>query len=204
MYEKIYTTILLLGMAISMSASFHLTIEKWVEDDLVSIDVTKDTTIIVTEYEYDEDLEEATMGVEGVMYSDESQQITVSITRSAEGIFDQFCAAGNCVPGNSELTQELEFTIGSMASMRRWFTHYTVYEAGTETIVYSFNDGINPALTLTVKYSYMDEDTAVDNVVVLPTNNIIYNLLGQRMPTTNWEDLSAGIYIINGKKYIKQ
>ena len=202
--KKIYTTILLLGMAISMSASFHLTIEKWVEDDLVSIDVTKDTTIIVTEYEYDEDLEEATMGVEGVMYSDESQQITVSITRSAEGIFDQFCAAGNCVPGNSELTQELEFTIGSMASMRRWFTHYTVYEAGTETIVYSFNDGINPALTLTVKYSYMDENTAVDNVVVLPTNNIIYNLLGQRMPTTNWEDLSAGIYIINGKKYIKQ
>ena len=202
--KKIYTTILLLGMAISMSASFHLTIEKWVEDDLVSIDVTKDTTIIVTEYEYDEDLEEATMGVEGVMYSDESQQITVSITRSAEGIFDQCCAAGNCVPGNSELTQELEFTIGSMASMRRWFTHYTVYEAGTETIVYSFNDGINPALTLTVKYSYMDEDTAVDNVVVLPTNNIIYNLLGQRMPTTNWEDLSAGIYIINGKKYIKQ
>lgn len=202
--KKIYSTILLLGMAISMSASFHLTIEKWVEDDLVSIDVTKDTTIIVTEYEYDEDLEEATMGVEGVMYSDESQQITVSITRSAEGIFDQFCAAGNCVPGNSELTQELEFTIGSMASMRRWFTHYTVYEAGTETIVYSFNDGINPALTLTVKYSYMDEDTAVDNVVVLPTNNIIYNLLGQRMPTTNWEDLSAGIYIINGKKYIKQ
>lgn len=191
-------------MTISMSASFHLTIEKWVEDDLVSIDVTKDTTIIVTEYEYDEDLEEATMGVEGVMYSDESQQITVSITRSAEGIFDQFCAAGNCVPGNSELTQELEFTIGSMASMRRWFTHYTVYEAGTETIVYTFNDGINPALTLTVKYSYMDEDTAVDNVVVLPTNNIIYNLLGQRMPTTNWEDLSAGIYIINGKKYIKQ
>ena len=202
--KKIYTTILLVGMTISMSASFHLTIEKWVEDDLVSIDVTKDTTIIVTEYEYDEDLEEATMGVEGVMYSDESQQITVSITRSAEGIFDQFCAAGNCVPGNSELTQELEFTIGSMASMRSWFTHYTVYEAGTETIVYSFNDGINPALTLTVKYSYMDEDTAVDNVVVLPTNNIIYNLLGQRMPTTNWEDLSAGIYIINGKKYIKQ
>ncbi len=203
--KKFYTTILLLGMAISMSASFHLTIEKWVEDDLVSIDVTKDTTIIVTEYEYDEDLEEATMGVEGVMYSDESQQITVSITRSAEGIFDQFCAAGNCVPGNSELTQELEFTIDTQCTdMRRWFTHYTVDEAGTETIVYSFNDGINPALTLTVKYSYMDEDTAVDNVVVLPTNNIIYNLLGQRMPTTNWEDLSAGIYIINGKKYIKQ
>lgn len=202
--KKIFTTILLLCMAISMSASFHLTIEKWVEDDLVSIDVTKDTTIVVSEYEYDEDLEEATMGVEGVMYSDDTQDITVSITRSATGIFDQFCAAGNCVPGNSELTQELNFTVGTLSSMRRWFTHYTVYEAGTETIAYTFNDGINPTLTLTVKYSYLDEDTAVEDVVVRPTDNAIYNLLGQRMPTTNWEDLSAGIYIINGKKYIKK
>ena len=202
--KKIYTTILLLGLAISMSASFHLTIEKWVEDDLVSTDVTKDTTIIVSEYEYDEDLEEATMGVEGVMYSDDTQNITVSITRSATGIFDQFCAAGNCVPGNSELTQELNFTVGTLSSMRRWFTHYTVYEAGTETIAYTFDDGINPTLTLTVKYSYKDENTAVEDVVVRPTDNAIYNLLGQRMPTNELSELPAGIYIVNGKKIIKQ
>jgi hypothetical protein len=202
--KKIYTTILLLGMAISMSASFHLTIEKWVEDDLVSTDITKDTTIVVSEYEYDEDLEEATMGVEGVMYSDDTQDITVSITRSATGIFDQFCAAGNCVPGNSELTQELNFTVGTLSSMRRWFTHYTVYEAGTETIAYTFDDGINPTLTLTVKYSYNDEDTAVEDVVVRPTDNAIYNLLGQRMPTNELSELPAGIYIVNGKKIIKQ
>lgn len=202
--KKIYTTILLLGMAISMSASFHLTIEKWVEDDLVSTDVTKDTTIVVSEYEYDEDLEEATMGVEGVMYSDDTQDITVSITRSATGIFDQFCAAGNCVPGNSELTQELNFTVGTLSSMRRWFTHYTVYEAGTETIAYTFDDGINPTLTLTVKYSYNDENTAVEDVVVRPTDNAIYNLLGQRMPTNELNELPAGIYIVNGKKIIKQ
>ena len=202
--KKIYTTILLLGMAISMSASFHLTIEKWVEDDLVSTDVTKDTTIVVSEYEYDEDLEEATMGVEGVMYSDDTENITVSITRSATGIFDQFCAAGNCVPGNSELTQELNFTVGTLSSMRRWFTHYTVYEAGTETIAYTFDDGINPTLTLTVKYSYNDENTAVEDVVVRPTDNAIYNLLGQRMPTNELSELPAGIYIVNGKKIIKQ
>ena len=191
-------------MAISMSASFHLTIEKWVEDDLVSTDVTKDTTIVVSEYEYDEDLEEATMGVEGVMYSDETENITVSITRSATGIFDQFCAAGNCVPGNSELTQELNFTVGTLSSMRRWFTHYTVYEAGTETIAYTFDDGINPTLTLTVKYSYNDENTAVEDVLVRPTDNAIYNLLGQRMPTNELNELPAGIYIVNGKKIIKQ
>lgn len=202
--KKIYTTILLLGMAISMSASFHLTIEKWVEDDLVSTDVTKDTTIVVSEYEYDEDLEEATMGVEGVMYSDETENITVSITRSATGIFDQFCAAGNCIPGNSELTQELNFTVGTLSSMRRWFTHYTVYEAGTETIAYTFDDGINPTLTLTVKYSYNDENTAVEDVLVRPTDNAIYNLLGQRMPTNELNELPAGIYIVNGKKIIKQ
>lgn len=202
--KKIYTTILLLGLAISMSASFHLTIEKWVEDDLVSTDITKDTTIVVSEYEYDEDLEEATMGVEGVMYSDDTQDITVSITRSATGIFDQFCAAGNCVPGNSELTQELNFTVGTLSSMRRWFTHYTVYEAGTETIAYTFDDGINPTLTLTVKYSYNDENTAVEDVVVRPTDNAIYNLLGQRMPTNELNELPAGIYIVNGKKIIKQ
>lgn len=202
--KKIYTTILLLGMAISMSASFHLTIEKWVEDDLVSTDITKDTTIVVSEYEYDEDLEEATMGVEGVMYSDDTEKITVSITRSATGIFDQFCAAGNCVPGNSELTQELNFTVGTLSSMRRWFTHYTVYEAGTETIAYTFDDGINPTLTLTVKYSYNDENTAVEDVVVRPTDNAIYNLLGQRMPTNELSELPAGIYIVNGKKIIKQ
>lgn len=202
--KKIYTTILLLGMAISMSASFHLTIEKWVEDDLVSTDITKDTTIVVSEYEYDEDLEEATMGVEGVMYSDDTENITVSITRSATGIFDQFCAAGNCVPGNSELTQELNFTVGTLSSMRRWFTHYTVYEAGTETIAYTFDDGINPTLTLTVKYSYKDENTAVEDVVVRPTDNAIYNLLGQRMPTNELSELPAGIYIVNGKKIIKQ
>ena len=202
--KKIYTTILLLGMAISMSASFHLTIEKWVEDDLVSTDVTKDTTIVVSEYEYDEYLEEATMGVEGVMYSDETENITVSITRSATGIFDQFCAAGNCVPGNSELTQELNFTVGTLSSMRRWFTHYTVYEAGTETIAYTFDDGINPTLTLTVKYSYKDENTAVEDVLVRPTDNAIYNLLGQRMPTNELNELPAGIYIVNGKKIIKQ
>ena len=202
--KKIYTTIFLLGLAISMSASFHLTIEKWVEDDLVSTDITKDTTIVVSEYEYDEDLEEATMGVEGVMYSDDTQDITVSITRSATGIFDQFCAAGNCVPGNSELTQELNFTVGTLSSMRRWFTHYTVYEAGTETIAYTFDDGINPTLTLTVKYSYNDENTAVEDVVVRPTDNAIYNLLGQRMPTNELSELPAGIYIVNGKKIIKQ
>ena len=152
--KKIYSTFLLLCIAVAMNASLHLTFEKWVGDDLVTTQITKDTTIVVTDYEYDEDLEEATMGVEGVMYSDESANITVTITRSATGIIDQFCAAGNCIPGNGELTQEATFNIGSLESMRRWFTHYTPLAAGKQTIAYLFNDSTNPTITLTVEYAY--------------------------------------------------
>jgi hypothetical protein len=36
------------------------------------------------------------------------------------------------------------------------------------------------------------------------TQGVIYNLLGQRMPNNTLSELPKGIYIINGKKYIKQ
>lgn len=202
--KKIFTTFFVFSIALAMQASFHLTLEKWVEDDLVTTNITKDTTIVVTEYEYDEDLEEALMEVRGQLYSDESQNITVTITRKNTGIIDQFCAAGNCVPGNGELTQVCEFTVGTADFQRSWFTHYTPIEPSTEVIVYTFNDGVNPTIKLTVRYSYEDDETAVEEVIARPNDNIIYNLLGQRMPTTNWEKVSVGIYIINGKKYIKK
>lgn len=202
--KKIFTSFFVLFAALSLQAALHLTVYQVIDDEEVTTEITQNTTLRITEYEWDEDLEEALMEVRGQLYSDESQNITVTITRQSTGIIDQFCAAGNCVPGNGELSQVCEFTIGSLPMQRSWFTHYTPWEAGTETIVYEFNDGVNPTLTLTIKYSYKDEDTAVEDVVVLPTNNIIYSLLGQRMPTTNWEELPAGIYIINGKKYIKQ
>ena len=200
--KKIFTTIFVFAMALSMHASLHISIEQWVEDDVVTTDITKDTTIVLTEYEYDEDLEEATMGVHGVLYSDESQAISVTIKRAKTGIMDQFCAGGNCVPGNGELTQVCDFTIGSLASMRQFFTHYTPTEAGKETIVYAINDGKNPTITLTIVYSYLS--SAVENVVMPQGNNIIYNLLGQRMPSNELSELPAGIYILNGKKYIKK
>jgi hypothetical protein len=200
--KKIFTSFIILAMAMSMHASLHISIEQWIGDDEVIIDITKDTTIVVTEYEYDEDLEEATMGVHGVLYSDESQAISVTITRAKTGIVDQFCAGGNCVPGNGELTQVCDFTIGSLASMRQFFTHYTPTEAGKETIVYAINDGNNPTITLTIVYSYLS--SAVENVVMPQGNNIIYNLLGQRMPSNELSELPAGIYILNGKKYIKK
>lgn len=200
--KKILTTVIVLCAALGMQAGLHLNYEKWVGDEKVVTEVTQNTTILVTDYEWDEDLEEALMEVRGQLYSDESQNIKVTIKRHSTGVIDQFCAAGNCVPGNGGLNQVCEFTVGTAAFQRSWFTHYTPTEAGNEVISYEFNDGVNPSITLTIKYSYLM--TAVENVETRPTSNVIYNLLGQKMPTTNISELPKGIYIINGKKYIKQ
>jgi hypothetical protein len=75
-------------------------------------------------------------------------------------------------------------------------------DKGNEVISYEFNDGVNPSITLTIKYSYLM--TAVEDVVAPQHNGKIYNLLGQQMSTTDLSELPKGIYIINGKKVIKQ
>lgn len=200
--KKFLTTVLVMCAAISLQAALHITVEQWVEDEQVITNITKDTTIVVTEYEWDEDLEEALMEVRGQLYSDESQNITVSITRQSTGVIDQFCAAGNCVPGNGGLTQVCEFTVGTMPMQRSWFTHYTVYEKSVEVISYKFEDGVNPAITLSIEYNYLM--TAVEDIVAPQHNGKIYNILGQLMPTSELSELPKGIYIINGKKVIKQ
>ena len=200
--KKFLSTIFVLCTALSMQAALHLNYEKWEGDEKVVTEVTENTTITVTEYEWDEDLEEALMEVRGQLYSDESENITVTITRQSTGIIDQLCAAGNCVPGNGELTQVCEFVVGTMEMQRSWFTHYTPIEASNEEISYEFNDGVNPTITLIIKYSYLM--TAVENVVSPQHNGKIYNLLGQEMPVSELNELPKGIYIINGKKYIKQ
>lgn len=200
--KKILSTIIVLCAALGMQAGLHLNYEKWEGDEKVVTNVTENTTISVTEYEWDEDLEEALMEVRGQLYSDESQNIKVTITRQNTGVIDQFCAAGNCVPGNGELNQVCEFVVGAMEMQRSWFTHYTPMEAGEEVISYEFNDGVNPTITLTIKYSYLM--TSVEDIVAPQYNGKIYNLLGQEMHASSLSELPKGIYIINGKKYIQQ
>ena len=46
--------------------------------------------------------------------------------------------------------------------------------------------------------------SAIENLVAPQYNGKIYNLLGQEMPATELSELPKGIYIINGKKIIKQ
>ena len=199
--KKIFTTIFAFCVAFGMQAGLHITVNQVIDDEDVTTEITKNTTITTTEYEWDEDLEEATMGVTGSLYSDETENITVTITRQNTGIIDQFCAGGSCTYGNEELIQVCELTVGTIFQ-RSWFTHYYPTEAGNEIIDYTFDDGVNPAITLTVKYSYLM--TAVENIVAPQYNGKIYNLLGQEMPATELSELPKGIYIINGKKYIQQ
>jgi hypothetical protein len=196
--KKFLSTFFLASMMLSAYADLGLTfvtVDENEED--IETTITKDTTIIVTNYEEDWD-GNPEMTAKGKV-SSTSNKITITIERSAEGLNDQFCL-GSCLQGNGKKTQVEELTLGSANNI--WFAHFYPTEPSETTIAYTFDDGVNPAITLTIKYSY--KTTAVEDVEIRPTSNVIYNLLGQKMPTTEISELPKGIYIINGKKFIKQ
>lgn len=198
--KRIFTTILIANLLLTAHAGLTLTVNSENADgDEVITYITKDTTIVITDFEEDVFSGTVVMGVNGYLYSSDTTKIQVTIERSQKGLKDEFCS-GACTPGNGEVKQEL--TVEAATENNTWFTHYYPQTAGKETIAYSFDDGINPIITLTVEYNY--NVTAVEDVVVIPANNAIYNLLGQRMPSNDLSELPSGIYIINGKKYIKQ
>ncbi|MBR6829864.1 MAG: hypothetical protein IKM83_04565 [Paludibacteraceae bacterium] len=88
------------------------------------------------------------MKVEGSLIC--SNPLTVTITRSSEGLIDEFCCAGQCIGGNEETSQTLHFAPGGMAS---WYVHYTPTPGSYETITYLFDDG-SENRTLTVHFDY--------------------------------------------------
>jgi hypothetical protein len=196
--KKFLSTFFLASMMLSAYAGLGLTFVTVDEneEDIVTT-ITKDTTFIVTNYEEDWD-GNPEMTAKGKV-SSTSNKITITIERSAEGLNDQFCL-GACLQGNGEKTQVEELTLGPVNNI--WFAHFYPTEPSETTITYTFDDGVNPAITLTIKYSYLM--TPVDNVVAPQHSGKIYNLLGQQMSTTDLSELPKGIYIINGKKVIKQ
>ena len=195
--KKIFTTLFMASMLLTAHASMGLSISYWDEnDEEVITEITKDTTIVVTECEEDFISGKMVMSLEGYV-TPANKQLNVTIERSATTLNDQFCL-GSCYQGNGELKQEL--SIGLFSATSDWQTHFFPTEPGTTTIAYTFDDSVNPAITLTVKYSYLT--SAVDNVVTSQYNGKIYNMLGQEMPATELSELPAGIYIINGKKVV--
>lgn len=197
--KKFFTTLFMASVLLSAHASMGLSISYWDEnDEEVITEITKDTTIIVTEYEEDFISGKMVMSLAGYV-TPANKKLNVTIERSSIHSNDQFCL-GSCFQSNGELKQEL--SIDLFTATGDWQTHLYPTEPGITTIAYTFDDSVNPAITLTVKYSY--QTSAVDNVVATQHSGIIYSILGQKMPTTDLNELPAGIYIINGKKYIKQ
>lgn len=151
--------------------------------------------------EFKEEFGNITAEVDLRVYSDESSHIAVKIKRSATLFLDNFCAGQNCMGSNEELEQLIEYDIASV-EQREVYIHCYAYEEGAETISYTFSDGVNPEITLTIEFVY--QATALEQTEVNPTAKGIYTVLGQRVVATSIDELPKGIYIVNGKKVVKQ
>jgi hypothetical protein len=113
------------------------------------------------------------MKVSGTLLS--TNPLTVTITRSAEGLNDEFCCANQCTVGNRETSEDLSFTPGGMAN---WYIHYTPTPGSNETITYLFSDG-SESRSLTVHFDYTTQgiqntDHSVDRVQKVLRDGILY------------------------------
>ena len=113
------------------------------------------------------------MKVSGTLLS--TNPLTVTITRSAEGLNDEFCCANQCTVGNGETTESLSFTPDGMAN---WYIHYTPTPGSYQTITYLFSDG-SESRSLTVHFDYTTQgiqntDHSVDRVQKVLRDGILY------------------------------
>lgn len=96
------------------------------------------------------------MNVEGNLLA--TTPLTVTITRSANGLKDEFCCADQCKTGNGTINEVLNYAPGGMAT---WFAHYVPAPGSKETISYRFDDGTD-IKTITVHYDYSAQ--GIENV----------------------------------------
>ena len=162
--------------------------------------LSKDTYMQYSEFEEDV-FGDISAEVRLRVFSDDAPHITVKINRSNTLFLDNFCAGRNCMGSNEELEQVLEYDIASV-DQREVYIHCFAHTEGTETISYTFSDGVNPEITLTVEFVY--QATALEQTHYNPTAKGIYTVLGQRVAATSIDELPKGIYIVNGKKVVIQ
>ena len=123
------------------------------------------------------------MKVDGSLLS--NGPLTVTISRSAAGLTDEFCCAGQCIPGNSQTSETLHLT---PSGTTKWYVHYTPAPNSHETVVYTFSDS-EESLVLTVHYNNDAEGIEEvqkndvkctkflrDGIVYIEYNNRIYPL----------------------------
>ena len=114
--------------------------------------------------------------------------LTVTITRSAANIADEFCCANQCTAGNGETSEQLEFTPNGLAN---WYVHVAVNDIFDGCVItYRFSDGTDER-TLTVQYidaadaieTITDHQSPItikkvlrDGIIYIETENNIYHL----------------------------
>ena len=160
--------------------------------------LTEDTYMQYSKFE--EDFGEIVAEVRLRVFSDDTSHITVKINRSDTLFLDNFCAGQNCMSSNEELEQVIEYV--PSVEERNVYLHCYAHKEGSETISYTFSDGFNAEITLTVEFVY--QATALEQTHCNPTAKGIYTVLGQRVLATSIDELPKGIYIVNGKKVVKQ
>lgn len=151
---------------------------------------------------FDPSYEVAQYDLQGTI-SSTSGSVLLNVTRSEvaqlvdpfeDFVYDSFCIS-ECMTGNGELTQSYTFTgVGANNVM-----HITCPAVpGKEfRYTYQFTDG-SESLTMTVVYSGA---MAVENVVAESHRQGVYSIFGQQLRAdNNTEGLSAGMYIVGGKK----
>lgn len=79
--------------------------------------------------------------------------LEVTIQRSAAGMTDEFCC-GQCLTGNGQMTEVLNFTPGGMSS---WYSHYYPAANDNQQVVYTFREG-EEVRQLIVRYQLSTED----------------------------------------------
>ena len=113
--------------------------------------------------------------------------LNVTITRSETDLDDEFCCAGQCIPGNGELSQSPQFTFSEESTS--WFVHYSPKPASNVSILYTFTDGTD-SRELRVNYVYDAESIETvtgnpspitrkilrDGIIYIETENNIYHL----------------------------
>ena len=97
-----------------------------------------------------------TMELSGTLLAS-GEQVTVQITRPAEGIEDEFCCGTNCTAGNAETTETKTFTVNGLAN---WYAHYYPNRAYAQ-INYLFSDGTD---TREIRVYYVHVNQAVEDV----------------------------------------
>ena len=115
-----------------------------------------------------------------------SNPLTVTITRSQEGLNDEFCCAGKCTAGNKQTSEFLSFTPGGETT---WFVHYTPTPSSDVQVTYLFSDGVD-SRELRVHYTYKGQGVETitnhlspitrkyirNGILYIEYNNSIYHL----------------------------